>query len=117
MHVCFLHDPQEGVLGARARLEQGAKVGPGPHLRDRQLDGSGPRVPRPHPVAVPVAGALRRALMPLGADQACLGRIATVSGLLAGSGHKRAWRRLIVETHRPCQRQEARPTRRAAIRL
>ena len=49
VHVRFLHDRQQRVLGAPAGLQQRREVRPGPHLRDRQLDRAHPRVPRPRP--------------------------------------------------------------------
>jgi hypothetical protein len=70
MHVGFLHHREERVLRPPAGLEERRKVRARSDLRDRQLDRADPRVPRPHPVAVAVAGALRRPLMPVGADQA-----------------------------------------------
>ena len=65
MDVGFLHDRQ-----APAGLQQRWEVRPGPHLRNRQLNRADPPVPRPHPVAVTMPGALRRPLVPVSTDQA-----------------------------------------------
>ena len=46
VHVGFLHDGQQRVLGAPARLQQRGEIRPRPHLRDRQLDRARPACPR-----------------------------------------------------------------------
>ena len=70
MHVRLLHDREQRVLGAPARLQQRGKVGPGSHLRNRQLDRAHPRVPRPRPTAIAVRRALAGALVTLSPNQA-----------------------------------------------
>ena len=70
MHVGFLHDGEQCVLGSPARLQQRGKVSAGRHLRDRQLDRAHPRIPRARPAPIAIGHALARALVPLGPDQA-----------------------------------------------
>jgi hypothetical protein len=59
------------MLRAPARLQQRRDIRAGPHLRDRQLNGADARIPGPQAVAVAMAGALGRALMPVRADEPC----------------------------------------------
>ena len=70
MHVGFLHDGEQRVLGPPARLEQRRKVGAGLHLRDRQFDRAHPRIPRARSAPVAIGYALARPLVALGPDQA-----------------------------------------------
>jgi hypothetical protein len=67
--VRFLDHRQQRVFGPPARLQQRREIGAGPHFRNRQLDRAHPCVPRPHPVAIPVARPVGRALVPVGTDQ------------------------------------------------
>ena len=69
VHVGFLHDRQQRVLGPPARLQQRREIRPRPHLRNRQLDRAHPRVPRPHPAPVAIRGPLGRPLVPLRPNQ------------------------------------------------
>ena len=64
LHVGLLHDGQQRSLAASARFEQGGEGAALPHLRDLQLQGAHPRVPRPGPVAVAVGNPLRTAPAP-----------------------------------------------------
>ena len=66
LYVGLLHDGEQGPLAAPARFEQGGEVAALPHLRDLQLQGAHPRVPRPGPVAVAVGGPRRTALAKAG---------------------------------------------------
>src|SRR4029434_3637209 len=52
-------------LAAAPRLEQTRKVAPGPHFRDRELEGPDPCVPGPQPGAVAVRRSLPAALVRL----------------------------------------------------
>ena len=64
LYVGQLHDGEQDPLAAPARFEQGGEVAALPHLRDLQLQGAHPRVPRRGPVAVAVGDPLRTALAP-----------------------------------------------------
>jgi hypothetical protein len=68
--VGLLHDRDECVLAAPARLEEAREVAAAPELRDRQLELAGTRRPRARPVTVAVREPLlQRPLATLGAYQ------------------------------------------------
>jgi hypothetical protein len=66
VHIRFLHDRDQGLLGTSARLEEAREVAALPELGDRQLDAADPGIPLARPVAVAVGGALQAALPELG---------------------------------------------------
>ena len=66
--VGLLHDRDQRLLGAPARLQEAREVAPAAQLRDRQLDLAGPRLPRPRPITVAMRDPLARDLAELGAD-------------------------------------------------
>ena len=68
-HVRLLHDRDQRLLRALARLQKAGEVAATADLRDRQLDLPSTRRPRPLPVAVAMRQPLRVALPVLGADQ------------------------------------------------
>jgi hypothetical protein len=69
-HIRLLHDREQRLLGALARLQETREVAAPPQLRDLQLDLARPRVPPPSPIAVAMRRAILRApLAQLGAHQ------------------------------------------------
>ncbi|MNC84518.1 hypothetical protein D3C83_00740 [compost metagenome] len=69
VHVGFLHDRQQRMLGPPAGLQQRREIGPGRDLGDRQLDRPHARIPPPGPGAIAKPAPRLGALMALGADQ------------------------------------------------
>lgn len=70
VHIRFLDDRRECVLRAPARLQQRREIGPGRHLRNRQLDRADARVPGAGPRAIAVGRAITAAFVTLRADEA-----------------------------------------------
>jgi len=66
--VRLLHDRDQRLLAAAARLQEAGEVGAAPQARDLQGDLAGPRLPGALAVAVPVRHALGALLMQVGAD-------------------------------------------------
>jgi hypothetical protein len=69
MHVGFLHDGSERLLGQPARLQEGREVAAFAQLGNAQLDRAGARLPRPVAIAVALVDPIRTALPMGGAGQ------------------------------------------------
>jgi hypothetical protein len=68
-HIGLLHDAEQRLLGALARLKKRREVAALTDLGDLQLDLARPGIPPPAPIAVAMRGTVLGALAVLGADQ------------------------------------------------
>ena len=66
--VGLLDDGEQRLLGSPAWVQERRQVGARTQLRDLQVERAGARVPAPRAVAVAIVGAVRRALVQVGAD-------------------------------------------------